>query len=213
MRDFLRHPPIRPVNNQLFHVQTPNGKNGIKIKQLDNVPVYNDQIIERWKEEKAPSVTHNTLHGVERGKMSFEVDVPDIKQEYIDIIEKEVNDAASFYNYEGKKATLYARQMLLYEPGFGCVVHCDDQDTADREYGLGTVVFNWANQLIALMFVSTEGEHYTGGALHFPNANFDVHGQHGKLVLCPGHYKYRHGVAPILSGYRLAMQTTWRFDE
>lgn len=209
---YKNHSRIRPIPNQLFNVSTPNGKNGILIQQLNNVPDYRDEIISSWKQNQTPSVTHRTVHDKDRGKRSYEVDIPDIKAEYISIIEPEVIKAGTFYNYAGRKATCHARQILLYEPGEGCIVHADDQDSAEDEYGVGTVIFNWANQLIALLFISTEGIDYEGGALHMPNADFYVHGEHGKLVMMPGHYKYKHGVTPITSGYRMAVQTTWRFD-
>lgn len=211
-RDFRDYAPVPHVPNQQFNVSTPDGKNGILIKQLENVPDYKERILEHWRATKTPSVTHATRHGLPRSKSSYEVHIPEIKAEMLEIIRKEVEAAAGFYNYSGRKATNFAQQILLYEPGFGCVVHCDDVDNGENQYGIGTMVFNWGNQLIALLFISTEGVDYEGGKLYFPNADFQVDGVHGKLVMCPGHYKYLHGVSDILSGYRLAIQTTWRFD-
>lgn len=209
----LKHNKIYPVENQLFHVQTPNGKNGLFISHLDNVPDYRAEIIAKFQDgQSGGSQTHKTFHGQPRGKMSYEIELPTIKAEYLKIIREQVVAHAPKFNYAGRTPTLFAQQLLLYEPGKGCVVHCDDQDSSEREYGLGTVVFNWGNQLIALLFISTQGVDYEGGELIFPNAMLDIEGEFGKLVVCPGHYKYKHGVADIVSGYRLVVQTTWRFD-
>jgi len=208
---YKNHGTIRPIENPLFHVQPAPGNSGIYIQQLDGIPDYRREIIDAWQQSRVPSSTHNTLHGQERGKRSYEVDVKDIKAEYISIIEREVNKAGTYFNYEGRKATINARQILLYEPGEGCVVHADDQDSAEVQYGIGACVFNWANQLIALMFISTQDEDYHGGEL-FVAPDTYVKGVHGKLILMPGHFQYKHGVAPIIDGYRLAVQTTWRFD-
>lgn len=201
---------IRPLFNPYFTVSTPDGRNGIRIRHLE-IPDYRGQITDRWHDKAAPSKTYNANHGRDRGRRSFDVDDP-CKPRLVEQVREQVRLLAGEYNYVGRTPTLASSQILLYIEGPGCPVHCDDQDAADDDYGLGTVMFNWANQLVALLFLTEEGKDFTGGQLFFPNADFHVHAEPGKLVAFPGHYKYKHGVTPILCGTRILLQTTWRFD-
>lgn len=201
---------IRPLLNPCFTVSTPDGRNGIRIGHLD-VPDSQQAILDAWKKSPKPSKTYNTDHGRERGRMSFDVEMPG-KKALVEAVRKQVEALATEYNYAGRNISLASSQILLYFEGEGCPVHCDDQDPADQDYGLGTVMFNWANQLVALLYLSTEGRDFEGGKLHFPNADLYVDAVAGKLVTFPGHFKYKHGVTAIRSGARSLLQTTWRFD-
>lgn len=201
---------IRPLFNPCFTVSTPDGRDGIRIRHLA-IDDYRQVIQDAWKANPKPSKTYNTDHGRERGRMSFDVDMPG-KEALVEIVRQQVEALAGEYNYAGRNISLASSQILLYFEGAGCPVHCDDQDPADKDYGLGTVMFNWANQLVALLYLSTEGIDFEGGKLHFPNANLQIDGAAGKLVTFPGHFKYKHGVTEIRSGARSLLQTTWRFD-
>jgi len=201
---------IRPLFNPCFTVSTPDGRDGIRIRQL-KIADHRQAVLDAWKKNPNPSRTYNTHHSRERGRMSFDVELP-AKEVLVALVRQEVEALASEYNYAGRNISLASNQILLYFEGAGCPVHCDDQDPADRDYGLGTVMFNWANQLVALLYLSTEGEDFEGGRLHFPNANLQIDAVAGKLVTFPGHYKYKHGVTAIRSGARSLLQTTWRFD-
>lgn len=201
---------IRPLPNPYFNVSTPDGRNGIRTRYL-KVPDYREQIKDGWQAKALPSRTYNANHGRERGRRSYDID-DRCKPELIEYVREQVLLLAGEYNYQGRTPTLASSQILLYTEGPGCNVHCDDQDAADDDYGMGTVLFNWANQLVALLFLTEEGNDFTGGQLFFPNANYYVSAEPGKLIAFPGHYKYKHGVTPILSGTRILLQTTWRFD-
>lgn len=201
---------IRPLFNPCFTVSTPDGRNGIRIRQLE-IPDFRKQIMDGWQAKAEPSKTYNANHGRERGRRSHDVDAP-CKPELVERVREQVQLLATEYNYQGRTATLASSQILLYTEGPGCPVHCDDQDAADDDYGMGSVMFNWANQLVALLFLTQEDTDFTGGQLFFPNADFYVNAVPGKLIAFPGHYKYKHGVTPILSGTRVLLQTTWRFD-
>jgi len=202
---------IRPLPNPLFNVSTPDGRNGIRFRHIDVPADTLADMVAVWERNPQPSVTHSTLHGKERGRRSFDVR-EFARAPLVELIREHVIDLADQYNYAGRTPSLRANQALLYPPGAGCPVHCDDQDPADDEYGVGSTVFNWANQLVALLYVSTEGVDFEGGALYFPNADLRVHAERGKLVVFPAHYKYKHGVSAITSGMRALIQTTWRFD-
>src|SRR5258708_3488371 len=152
---------IRPLFNPYFTVSTPDGRNGIRIRHLE-VPDYRAQIKDGWHAKAVPSKTYSANHGRERGRRSFDID-DTCKPELIELVRPQVQLLATEYNYAGRAATLASSQILLYTEGPGCAVHCDDQDAADGDYGLGTVMFNWANQLVALLFLTQEGEDFTGG--------------------------------------------------
>lgn len=201
---------IRPLLNPYFTVSTPDGRDGIRIRNLP-IEDYRDRVLAAWERSPQPSRTYNTIHGRERGRRSFDVDLPD-KGKLVELVRAQVAALAGDYNYAGRSITLVSNEILLYPEGPGCPVHCDDQDPADADYGLGSVMFNWANQLVALLYLSTEGVDFEGGQLHFPNAGLFISASAGKLVTFPGHYKYKHGVTPIRSGVRSLLQTTWRFD-
>ena len=201
---------IRPLFNPCFTVSTPDGRNGIRIRQL-KIADHRQAVLDAWKHNPTPSSTYNTHHSRDRGRMSFDVELP-AKEVLVALVRQEVEALASEYNYAGRNSSLASSQILLYFEGAGCPVHCDDQDPADHDYGIGTVMFNWANQLVALLYLSTEGVDFEGGRLHFPNANLQIDAVAGKLVTFPGHYKYKHGVTAIRSGARSLLQTTWRFD-
>lgn len=202
---------IRPLFNPLFDVSTPDGRNGIRIRQLE-IDDYRAKIHDAWRKNPRPSKTYNTAHGRERGRMSFDVQLPD-KGELVEIVRTQVAGLATEYNFAGRTITLSSSEILTYFEGPGCPVHCDDQDPADQDYGLGTVMFNWANQLVALLYLSTEGVDFEGGQLYFPNANLHISATTGKLVTFPGNFKYKHGVTAVCSGTRSLLQTTWRFDQ
>jgi hypothetical protein len=172
---------------------------------------YRSAIQQTWEETKKPSRTYSTDNGRERGRRSYDVELaakPLLEQR----IQQEVTAAESFYNYTGRTPTRQSSVVLLYGEGVGCPIHCDDQDPADMDYGVGTVQFNWANQLVALLYLSTQGTDFEGGELYFPNPDLRIEPKYGMLVMFPAHYKYKHGVLPIVSGQRMLLQTTWRFD-
>lgn len=202
---------IRPLPNPLFNVSTPDGRNGVRIRLLD-IEDHREAVEQAWAKDRTPSRTYNTLHGRERGRLSFDVDIA-AKNQLTATIRDEVVKLATEYNFDGRSASVVTSNLLVYGEGPGCPVHCDDQDPADRDYGVGSVMFNWANQLVALLYLSTEGKEFEGGRLFFPNANLEISAAYGKLVTFPGHYKYKHGVRPITSGLRSVLQTTWRFDQ
>lgn len=201
---------IRPLFNPYFTVTTQDGRNGIRTKDLEVENIHH-RIVDAWRENPRPSSTYNTRHGRERGRRSFDVDYTE-KENLVELVRQHVEALAGSYNYVGRKSTLVSSNILLYPEGPGCPVHCDDQDPADGDYGLGSVMFNWANQLVALLYLSTEGVDFEGGQLFFPNANLYISATTGKLVTFPAHYKYKHGVTEIRRGERTLLQTTWRFD-
>lgn len=202
---------IRPLPNPVFNVSTPDGKDGIRLIPLVVEKDYRDEILATWRTTKQPSRTYNTNNGRERGRRSFDVELAD-KIVLEALIETQVRKLATTYNYVGREPTKQSSVVLVYDEGAGCSVHCDDQDSADADYGVGTTMFNWANQLVALLYLSTQYIDFRGGELYFPNAGLVIPPCYGLLVTFPGHYKYKHGVAPITSGERILLQTTWRFD-
>ena len=79
-------------------MSTPDGRDGIRIRNLQ-IGDYREMIIASWRANPRPSKTYNTDHGRERGRKSFDVDVP-AKGNLVELVREQVGELACEYNYE-----------------------------------------------------------------------------------------------------------------
>lgn len=200
---------IRQINNPWFHVEC----NTLQDYVVNFVKLPKDYHQIALESDITPSRTHRALHGKEPGRRSVDIIAPDEKAEMVDIIKQAVDYNADKFNYTGRSPRLQTANWLRYDPDLGCPPHCDDQDPADAEYGIGTTLFNWANQLVVLLYTSECGVDFTGGELLLHNQQQVIRPQRGEIVMFPATHTHIHSVQPILTGTRTVMQTTWRFDD
>lgn len=203
---------IREIKNPWFHAECLTIEQYIvSFIQLDRD--YHNIALECPNRKE--SSTHRQLHGKERGRRSVDVLAGDINDELKELCRQAVIYHADKFNYHGmvNKMRNQTGNWLLYEEDLGCPPHCDDQDPADAEYGLGTTLFNWANQVICLLYTSGYGTDFDGGELILHNQKQIICPRRGEIVIFPGSYTHIHSVRPITRGIRTVYQTTWRFDD
>jgi hypothetical protein len=216
MSDIFTLPPstpkIRQIKNPWFHVESLTLEQYmVSFVQLDkdyhSIAVNSDS--------RRESSTHRKLHGKERGRRSFDVLCGDVNEELRQMCKEAVIYHADKFNFKDAVHRIrnQSGNWLLYEEDLGCPAHCDDQDPADAEYGLGTTLFNWANQVVCLLYTSECGVDFEGGELIMHNQRQIIRPRRGEIVIFPGTYTHIHSVRPITKGIRTVYQTTWRFDD
>lgn len=216
MSDIFTLPPstpkIRSIKNPWFHTECLTLEQYV-VSFIELGKDYHDMAINC--ESVKESSTHRQLHGKERGRRSFDVLAGDINLELKQMCKDIVIHHANKFNFNDKIDNIRNQtgNWLLYKVDKGCPPHCDDQDPADAEYGMGTTLFNWANQVVCLLYTSTCGVDFTGGELIMHNQRQIIRPRRGEVVIFPATYTHIHSVMPITSGIRTVYQTTWRFDD
>lgn len=200
---------FRQIKNPWFHVEC----NTLQDYVVNFVDLQKDYHQVAVAATTTPSNTHRALHGKEPGRRSADIVAPQEKAELCNIIREVVDYNADKFNYGSRTPRLVTANWLIYKPDLGCPPHCDDQDPADEEYGIGTTLFNWANQLVVLLYTSDCGTDFEGGELLLHNQQQVIRPHRGEIVMFPATYTHIHSVQPIRAGTRTVMQTTWRFDD
>lgn len=95
---------------------------------------------------------------------------------------------SAVYNKE-----LYLIQLTYNQMRTGAFnnVHVDD----------ATGMYNHL-EYAALLYTNTQGKHYTGGEIYFPQQDLSFSPEAGTLIFFKGDEDKPHGVKPVLSGYR-----------
>lgn len=216
MSDIFTLPPstpkIRPIRNPWFHVESLTLEQYmVSFIQLDKD--YHSIAVN--SESRIESKTHRQLHGKERGRRSYDVQCGSVNEELRQLCREAVIFHADKFNYKDviHKIRNQSGNWLLYDEDLGCPPHADDQDPADAEYGLGTTLFNWANQVVCLLYTSECGVDFEGGDLIMHHQRQIIRPKRGEVVIFPATYTHVHSVRPITKGIRTVYQTTWRFDD
>lgn len=83
--------------------------------------------------------------------------------------------------------------------------HCDDMsDNTESKINFGHRYFGCVIYL---------NDDYSGGKTYYPEHNFEIKPESGKLAIHLGDCNHRHGVTPIVGNTRYTIASFWTFDK
>ena len=94
-------------------------------------------------------------------------------------------------------------QMIRWFPGMEQQPHADDMKNTDIP-GFDHRVFG------SIIYLN---DNYDGGHTFYPNFNFEIIPESGKLAVHPGDSEHLHGVTKIFGGMRYTIASFWTYDK
>jgi len=88
-------------------------------------------------------------------------------------------------------------QVIRWFPGIEQTPHFDDMTDKHREFG-------------SIVYLNDD---YSGGHTYYPNYNFDIKPEVGKLAIHPGDKDHLHGVSKIEDSIRYTIVSFWTQDK
>jgi prolyl 4-hydroxylase len=97
-------------------------------------------------------------------------------------------------------------QIIRWFPGMEQAPHADDMtDSPDHN-----VDWFQHREFGAIVYLN---DNYSGGHTYYPNHNFDIKPEAGKLAIHPGDPEHLHGVTKIEDGTRYTLASFWTQDK
>lgn len=100
-------------------------------------------------------------------------------------------------------------QVVRWFPGMEQPPHSDDMTDAYEHEKHLTSWFNH-REFGAIIYLNDD---YSGGHTYYPNHNFDIKPEVGKLAVHPGDPEHLHGVTKIDGSVRYTLASFWTQDE
>jgi hypothetical protein len=97
--------------------------------------------------------------------------------------------------------------VVRWFPGMSQDPHCDDMSETNSKETQKVFGHRYFGCIIYL------NTNYEGGKTYYPEHNFEITPEAGKLAVHLGDCNHRHGVTPVLNGNRYTIASFWTFDK
>jgi prolyl 4-hydroxylase len=159
--------------------------------------------VEPWENGGAEFWVNRTLNA----RSIYANHNPEIGKLLYDIREKVAESIKSLYQLPNIYPDLF--QVVRWFPGMEQPPHADDMTNAksENENSLDWFAHREYGAIIYL------NDNYNGGHTYYPNHNFDIKPEAGKLAVHPGNPEHLHGVTKVSDEIRYTLASFWTQDK